>query len=753
MKKILFFLFLPVFAFAQKNTSVQVLEQTKDYTVVKILVGDVSFTEVNTPNGIEKIPSIHKATSLLKKGAPDLPKIAFSLITPNNKNGRVEELSSSFTEIENINIAPSKGRVSSQFSKSLITYTYGNEYGMDEMFPNKIGEINAPYILRDFRGQATHVYPLQYNPVQKKLKVYREITLKIHFDQNTQENILAREEVCPAAIDQTYHEIYKYQFLNYKTLSAPYTPLPQHGKMLILCPGKYASAMTDFIDWKTRKGYQIFFENTDTISGGVTEASIEALVTQYYNQEQITYLLIVGDNPDIPARNAYYTVPTLFGPSDAAYAYQTGSDHYPEFIVGRFSADTLMDVVTQVNKVLAYEKTPNTSSSWMQAQIAMGSNQGPGDKGEFDHVHLRGIADSNKNFYSYNFTYELFDGSQGGLDAPNNPSTNLFTNAINSKVGLINYCGHGSSDIFTTSLFSGVNNTADLTNTGGEWPVIFSTACLNGNFIYTTCLGESLLRARDANDNPKGAIAAIMCSIFQAWDPPMQGQDEMNAILRGARPGTYQTTFGAITFSGGMSTLDSYNTNIDPHGGDEIMDTWIVFADPSLEIYTEDKGSLTCTHSATIGQGSVSYAVNCSEDNALIGLYYQGEFLSSAIAQGGVANFTFPAVNNLDSIFITATKQNFVPYSGYVEVVTGQAFGIDDLLKENIQLYPNPSADMLYIKDPENKVTKLNVLDMHGRIIKISNSSQVNVSSLASGTYQLKLFLKDKVLTTPFNKK
>lgn len=755
MKKILLFLLcIPFISFAQEQTKFTILEHTANYDLIKAEIGSVVLTDVSTPNGVQKIVSLQKGAQLLEAGAPDLPMLAVSLVVPNQKDGEVEIVSSDYFEVENIDVAPSKGKFDRQQKPSDIPYTFGSIYSQNVFYPRaKNVSLYKPFILRDLRGQTAHIFPVQYNAVSKTLRVFKEIIFKVHYTKPATENILIADNEFPTEINHEFDEIYNYQFLNYKTLAGAYSPLPQHGKMLIFCDADYASAMPDFIEWKERKGYEVFFEVTDTITGGPTEANLLTRATQYYNQHQITYLLIVGDATDIPPQNSYYTIPGLWGPSDLAYAYQSGNDHYPEYIVGRFSCDTLQDALTQVKRTLDYERSKNTASVWMRRQVAIGSQQGPGDKGQYDHVHLRTIADSNKNYGPYVYNYEMYDGSHGGNDAVGDPPVNSLGDAINSGVGLINYCGHGGTDIFSTSTFIGASQMPNLTNNNGEWPFIFSTACLVGNFVYSTCLGEQFLRASDGAGNPKGAVATLMSSILQSWDPPMHGQDEMNGILTHNRPGTYQTTFGAITTSGIMSTNDYYNTGLDSNGGNEIADTWILFGDPSVELFTEDKGTLTCTHSATIGKHSTSFKVHCSENETLIGLYYQNDFLASAVVKNGVAEFTFPAVLVLDTIDVTATKQNFQPYYGIVEVTNETPFSINDLEKFNIQVFPNPTTDIIIIQDRDKHVKSAELFDFNGRKIIVSSDKNISLKNLPSGLYQLYLHTDAKVLSVKITKR
>jgi hypothetical protein len=79
---------------------------------------------------------------------------------------------------------------------------------------------------------------------------------------------------------------------------------------------------------------------------------------------------------------------------------------------------------------------------------------------------------------------------------------------------------------------------------------------------------------------------------------------------------------------------------------------------------------------------------------------------------------------------------------------------VDDLLRKNIQsqisnfsIYPNPTKNILTIQNPQFKITNLKIFNTLGKEITISknhvaknkNETQLNISSLRSGIYLLRL--------------
>ena len=747
MKKItliLLFICNVAVLFAQKKTSYKILTNTSNETIIDVQIGDINQKNIATPYGDAVKIALDKGTAILEKGAPDLPKLAFSIIVPNNKKSTIAVLENEFVEFKNIFVAPSKGKIYRNEQPDLIPFTMSAHYSKNEFYPGKVANLNHPFILRDYKGQSIHINPVQYNPIKKTLRVYAHLKIKITYDEISSENNIPKEEHISHVVEEFDH-IYANQFLNYKTTSALYSPLSQQGSMLIICPANYLPEIAPYNKWKQMKGIKTYLVNTDTLIGGVNENSIYNLVQEYYQTHQIAYVTIVGDHANIPAMLGLNKIPNLMGPSDNAYGYMTTGDHYPEIMVGRISGETKEEIATQVNRTLMYEKTPNTTSNWVQNQVGMSSDQGPGDDNQYDYEHICDILDSNKNNYHYVNNKGYFDGDQTGCnDALGSPAPGDLINEFNTGFGLLNYCGHGSTASFTTSGF-GISDIPSLQNNTGKWPFIFSTACVNGNFMFQTCLAESLLRAKDnTSGNPQGAIAALMSTINQSWDPPMQGQDEMNAILRGARINNKKSTFGALVANGNMSVMENYNSSSNPQDGDEIADTWTIFGDPSFEVRTKHEGVLTCSHSGWIQQNSTDLYLSCNVDGATIGLYYKGAYWGSKTVFGGVAHLTFDALTDLDSLLITATKQNYVPYLGNSMVVNYPASvqSVENSL--NIFIYPNPFNEEIEVSTKDQSmIQSIEIIDMSGKIIltKKANAAslKINTETISKGFYIAKI--------------
>ena len=610
--------------------------------------------EVLTDQGNSWLISLENGAPLLLKGAPDLPILSGSIIVPDMSHMKVNIISSQYVEFNDVLIAPSKGNLTRDIDPATIPYEFGKQYDNDAFYPGELAKINEPYIIRDLRGQAIHFQPFQYNPVSKTLRVYFDVTIEVVEDGISSVNTIDRPDL-PSRMDYEFMNIYDRHFMNFNSANR-YDPVGEHGNMLVICYADFMDEMETFIEWKTITGMPI--EMVDVAEIGNATA-IKQYIADYYNDNGLTFVLLVGDAAQVPS--------TILGgnDSDVNYSYVVGNDHYPDLFVGRFSAQTEDQVVTQVQRTIDYEKNPiEDNTDWYTKCMSVGSNQGPGDDGEYDYVHLRNISDNKLIPFTYDYVYEFFDGSQGGNDSPGNPSASAVGVAVDEGVTVINYTGHGSTTSWGSSGFSN-SNVNQLTN-NGKWPFIISVACVNGNFVNSTCFAEAWLRA-EANDEPAGAIATLMSTVNQSWNPPMRGQDEMADILTEAYEDNIKRTFGGITMNGCMNMNDVYGS-----GGDEMTDTWTIFGDPSLVVRTAVPMDLTVTHPSALLLGTSSMTVTCDAEGAIAALSMDGELIGSAVIEGGSATIEYDPLLTVGTADFVVTAFNYRPYITTIDVVPAE---------------------------------------------------------------------------------
>lgn len=724
-------------------TSAKLLSVDNGVTTIKFTPSSPTFKNVTTPSGISQTVSIDNGTPLLIEGAPDLQKLTTSLIIPDQAKMEVTIVSSNYYDLTGIDIAPSKGNLKRNIDPSTVAYTYGTMYGQNSFYPAAIANLNSPYIVRDYRAQTISVCPFQYNPITKVLRIYTDIVVSVSTQTATGgEN--AFERIHPeGVIDAEFEAIYKRQFINYPSdnRGMMYTPVSENGSMLVICFDSFAPDMQSFVTWKNKKG--IATEMVLKSVAGTTAAAIKSYITTYYSTHPtLKYVLLVGDAAQIPAPV------TSYGDSDNSYGYLSGSDSYPELFVGRFSASTNTHVQIMVNRTLTYEQSPQAGATWYKKGITIASDQGPGDDGEMDFEHQRGLR-SQLLAFTYNNITENFDGSQGGLDPAGNPSASSIGTQVDGGVGIITYTGHGSDFAFSTSGYSTTNITT-LSNTTAH-PFIWSVACVNGNFVTNaTCFAEGWLRA-GTPAAPEGALATLMSTINQSWNPPMEGQDAMVNILVESASGNIKRTFGGLSMNGCMQMNDAYGTQ-----GDEMTDTWNLFGDPSVMVYTNTPTPMVTTHVSAVAVGTTSIVVSNNTADALICLSRAGVILGTGVSNGTSATITIPSAT-VGVIDVTATAFNKMPYTGVINVAG--SVGINENSNADAFVtFPNPANSTLtmnYIFNSSEKI-KLALYNSLGQQVMViadntvsagAFTTTIDISGLASGVYSCKLETESTVIT------
>ena len=599
-------------------------------------------------NGMSRV-SFPESVPILEEGAPELPRMARSIIIPDLANMELTILETDYIEIPLENIAPSKGNLTRDIDPSTIPYLFGDTYQLNEWYPEEIVFLRDPYIMRSVRGQAIVFQPIQFNPIERKLRIYTDITISIQEKGTSQINPLIQRPGNGGS--REFENMYKSHFINYST-DDRYEPLGEQGPMLVISYGDFMDEMQAFVDWKNYKG--ISTEMIDISEIGDVDA-MEQFISDHYYENGTAFVLLVGDIDQIETIRRS-DGPGSNSPSDNSLSFVAGDDSYPDLIIGRFSAETGAHVQTMVNRTIEYEMNPDPSADWYKKGSGFASDQGPGDDGEYDDEHLDNIREQ-LLAYTYSEIDQIYDPSgtvQQGEDA------------INEGRSIINYTGHGSNSSWGNGCPMNNTNVNGLVNTD-KWPFIWSVACVNGEFQNGTCFAESWLRATNTDGEPTGAIATLMSTVNQSWNPPMDGQDEMNAIFVESYEDNIKRTFGGLSFNGMNQMNDSYGSD----GYDETL-YWTIFGDPSVVVRSDTPLEMEVNHSDVLILGASDIVIETGENDALVAISRNGELLTSAYTDPFTGTVTLVLEGLIDtpgSIDIVVTAYNMIPYQASVDVI------------------------------------------------------------------------------------
>ena len=166
------------------------------------------------------------------------------------------------------------------------------------------------------------------------------------------------------------------------------------------------------------------------------------------------------------------------------------------------------------------------------------------------------VADTTAAAIPTPFTTDRISFSNAGAPA--------VVNAFNSGLILMDYIGHGSSETWSSFVFT-TADAAALTN-ADRLPVVVTLECLNGYFhdLWTESMAEALLK------NPNGgAITVLSSSALTSPDQQMRVNLELNRLLFGPTP----ITLGDAFHNAKLVTSDS-----------DVRRTFILFGDPTLKL-------------------------------------------------------------------------------------------------------------------------------------------------------------------------
>ncbi|MCL2597265.1 MAG: C25 family cysteine peptidase, partial [Paludibacter sp.] len=571
MKKISIFLFLMIIfgAVSAQNYQTTFSQKSEREYNVSFSMTDWSLGTFQTNNATFQTIEFSASATTNKQGWAQLPVVSVNIQLPADKN---VDLAIEYVDYQDVNLdyplLPSRGTIYRNQDPSQIPYKIAPASLVNEFYPSSISEIGEPFIIRDVRGINVQFYPFQYNAVTNILRIYKKINIKLVENNQSPINPL----INPSS--QHLREVepmYKSIFLNYSP-SRVALAAGQYGNILVITTPRDEATIQPYIQWKKEKGYKV---EEEVVSTGT---NVKTLIQQKYNENNaLLYVQLVGDWADIKSDMIYVEENA---PVDVKLGCVVGTDNYPDISVGRFSCSNAVELQTQINKAINYEKNPNMDTNWRETFIGIGSSLGPGDDNETDKSHIQRIFTERLDPFTYNTHQQNYD-----------PGANATTLAghINLGASTIAYCGHGDVTQFVTSNFynSNVNN---LTN-GDKLPFIVSVACLNGAFHHSgDCFAEAWLKKQNG-----GAVATLMSTILQPWDQPMRIQDYFYDILvggfnynnysdqSGINTNEQRTFFGAIA-------INAFNLGLSEDPSTDCVQTvqtWTTFGDASLQVRTK----------------------------------------------------------------------------------------------------------------------------------------------------------------------
>ena len=635
----------------------------------------VGITPVNL-NGVDyqqvQLPEADHlfAGEIAEEGRPDLPVLSTYLAIPDQAGIDFSIEYSDYDIIEDVDIAPTQPS-QLESGQELISFTMDQDaYSRDEFYPGNLAEVHDPVIMRDLRMVQVSMYPVQYNPVRRQLKVYRDLSVSVSF---TGENVVNPKTTRHEYLSDGFYPIYRSMVANFDQFFS--TTEVRRGGYLILAKDMFVDTLRALADWKHKKGYSVYIAPTSEIDpngDNPTRYEVFNYIQDAYETWEVPpeYVMIVGDED-----NTYNTgiedYPYSGYPSDHHYSMVEGSDYLPDIFVSRYSVDNMSQLRVGMAKILNYEASPNMDnpSHWLRGLSVAGNVLATTPR--ITVLWVRQLL------LQSGFTHvdTSFRWSSGQSDP-------YLLGYFNSGPCLVSYRGWaGSSGWYSPSFSTG--NLGQIQN-NNQLGVMASIVCGTGNFGADQCFGEQWIRMGSSPTSYKGGPA-----FFGATDPYTHTRWN-NPIMTGYYWGIFAEDIYHFAAAAVRGKIQQYNT-FPRYVDSEIrkyFHTYNMLGDPELEVRTAIPRIINVSHPQSLGLGinHIQAIVTDNTEQPMEGAYVtlvKGSWDDEEVFEVGKTDpfgnisFSFDA-STAGTMYLTVSGRDLYPYQGTVTITRDElAVGYD----------------------------------------------------------------------------
>jgi len=173
-------IFLIITAFGVTADTIRPIASTETEYTFEFDPGDWLTTPVQSDPSMVTV-TFDGAEMIGDIGEPQLPTRVITLGVPWESSVSVQVLDSKFQQIDNITLAP-KPQLVKQDIGYMETYERGSDlYTTAVYFPQNLVELSSVHEFRGYRTAKIAITPLQYNPVERTLRQYSHVTVRVTY--------------------------------------------------------------------------------------------------------------------------------------------------------------------------------------------------------------------------------------------------------------------------------------------------------------------------------------------------------------------------------------------------------------------------------------------------------------------------------------------------------------------------------------------------------------------------------------------
>lgn len=446
---------------------------------------------------------------------------------------------------------------------------------------------------------------------------------------------------------------------------------PQRGSYLIITPDNMVQYLDELVIFKKSQGFDVYVKTLSKTGSTADEIkiAIEATLTA---DPMLEYVLLIGDVDGVAAMPSFY-----YGPdndvTDQKYTHLLGDDFFPDVFIGRFSVDSISELVVIIRKTVNYARDPLLfNPDWLDRALIVAGN----------YSNSVPIPITPK-WTSYWVRDLLLEEGYTSVDTvfypPTQHGASMIQDYINNGVGIVNYRGWGDANGWHYPEFH-VSDVAGLNN-GWMTPVFTSFVCNSNDFANNVdpCLGEALIRSGTPS-NPKGGVAIVGPSDLYT---STKFNNVINAYMYDAMFDDDMLELAPAMNAGLMGLIKEFPNLDGPEEAQEFyFHVYNILGDPSLAMHLTTPNQFTITAEDLLaGDGFLEISVSDEDGNAIpdavVAVLANDSLLTKGITNINGKFESTISVEGLSNVDVYVNKNGFIQGHESIavsEFITGLIF-------------------------------------------------------------------------------
>jgi hypothetical protein len=417
-------------------------------------------------------------------------------------------------------------------------------------------------------------------------------------------------------------------------------------KYLIITADAFYNDILPLAQWKHKKGVRTKIVTLSEI--GSTQTQIHDYIYNAYSNWSIRpeYVLLVGAPNYIP----YPIISNVY--TDNYYTNMSG-DLHNEILSGRLTVHSRTECQTVVNKILMYERTPDTTNTAWFRKGCLIANVDTIPPGYDDSIYF-----SDVRYYAARMVNEGYTRVDTLSDYYGDDYNDVYS-AVNDGRMFLLYRGSG-----TNNWYSPFDCNPDVLTNGKKMPIVLSMTCNTIGRSSTPAAAEKWFLTGSPT-SPRGGVG-----YFATTTSISNGAYLRSATAQGFADGVFtlgKRTFGQCCEEGRSRVYQMYSSATEYYGFNTI-------GDPEMNIWTGVPRPLTVTHDTIfyIGSDTINVKVQCAGapvESALVCVMFDTLIYNTGYTDAA-GNISWPLyIPYPGMIQLTVTGRNYYPYERDIEAI------------------------------------------------------------------------------------